>query len=83
RRSLAATVPMRDLGNGAKSSMDVQLTWTGIGEPFKASEHIMLDYPGLRVNSRESGTTRAADVAGAWAWGTLSSVNAGEVAILH
>ncbi len=55
----------------------------------------MLDCPGLRVNSRESGTTRAADVAGvvsdgttdyvagAWAWGTLSSVNAGEVVILH
>ncbi len=94
--SLAATVEMRDLGTGgAPYPMDVQLQWTGIGEQFKARDHVMLDYPGLRVNSRESGTTRAADVAGvvsdgttdyvsgAWVWGTLSSINAGEVVILH
>ena len=55
----------------------------------------MVDYPGFRVNSRESGTTRAADVtgvvsdgttnyvSGAWAGGTLSSVAAGQVVILH
>ena len=55
----------------------------------------MLDHPGFRVNSRASGTTRATDVAGVvsdgttnyvsggWAWGTLSSVTAGEVVILH
>ena len=66
-----------------------------IGEPSKAREHIMVDYPGFRVNSRESGTTRAADVtgvvsdgttnyvSGAWAGGTLSSVAAGQVVILH
>jgi hypothetical protein len=75
--------------------MDIQLEWTGIGQPFKAREHIMLDFPGFRVNSRGSGTTRAADVAGvvsdgttnyvsgAWASGTLSSVAAGQVVILH
>lgn len=94
---LAATVQMRDLGTGDSATypMDIQLQWTGIGDPFKAREHIMLDYPGLRVNSRESGTTRAAGVTGmasdgttdyvtgAWAWGTLSSVTAGEVVILH
>jgi hypothetical protein len=93
---LAATVQMSDLeSGGATYPMDVQLQWTGIGEPFKAREHIMLDYPGFRVNSRESGTTRAADVtgvvsdgttnyvSGAWAWGTLNSVTAGEVVILH
>ena len=93
--SLVATVPMRELGTDATYSMDAQLQWSGIGEPFKACEHIMLDYPGFRVNSRESGTTRAADVvgvvsdgttdyvSGAWAWGTLSSVNSGEVVVLH
>lgn len=95
--SLTATVQMRDLetGDSATYPMDIQLQWTGIGEPFKAREHIMLDYPGLRVKSRASGTTRATDVvgvvsdgstnyvSGAWAWGTLSSVTAGEVVILH
>ena len=94
--SLATTVQMSDLGmGGATYSMDLQLQWTGISEPFKAREHIMLDYPGFRVNSRESGTTRAADVtgvvsdgttnyvSGAWAWGTLSSVAAGQVVILR
>jgi hypothetical protein len=71
--------------------MDIQLQWTGIGVPSKAREHIMLDYPGFRVNSGESGTTRAADVtgvvsdgttnyvSGAWAGGTLNSVAAGQV----
>ncbi len=95
--SLATTVEMRELGpgGGATYPMDLQLQWTGIGEPFNAREHIMLDYPGFRVNARESGTTRAANVsgvvsdgttdfvAGAWASGTLSSVHAGEVVILH
>ncbi len=95
--SLAATVQMRDLrtADSAPYPMDIQLQWTGIGEPSKAREHIMLDYPGFRVNSRESGTTRAADVtgvvsdgttnyvSGAWAGGTLSSVAAGQVVILH
>ena len=85
--SLAATVQMRELGtaDSAPYTMDIQLQWTGIGEPSKAREHIMLDYPGFRVNSRESGTTRAADVtgvvsdgttnyvSGAWAGGTLNS----------
>ena len=95
--SLAATVQMRELGtaDSAPYTMDIQLQWTGIGEPSKAREHIMLDYPGFRVNSRESGTTRAADVtgvvsdgttnyvSGAWAGGTLNSVAAGQVVILH
>lgn len=94
--TLATTVQMRDLATGnAPYPMDLQLQWTGIGEPSKAREHIMLDYPGFRVNARESGATRAANVTGvvsdgtsdfvtgAWASGTLSSVTAGEVAILH
>ena len=95
--SLATTVQMRHLGTGDSATypMDVELQWTGIREPFKAREHIMLDYPGFKVNARESGMTRAADVtgmvsdgttnylSGAWASGTLSSVTSGEVVILH
>jgi len=53
------TVQMRDLGTGATYQMDLELEWAGIGNPFKAREHIMLDYPGLLVNSRDSGTTPA------------------------
>ena len=93
--SLATTVQMTDLATASTYPMDVQLQWTGIGEPFTAREHIMLDYPGFRVNSRQSGTTRAANVAGvvsdgttdyasgAWAWGALSSVNSGDLVVLH
>lgn len=94
--SLATTVQMRDLGTGnAPYPMDLQLQWTGIGESSRSRDHIMLDYPGFRVNARESGTTRAANVSGvvsdgttdfvtgAWASGTLSSVTAGQVVILH
>jgi len=39
--------------------MDLELEWAGIGNPFKARMHIMLDYPGLPVNSRDSGPTPA------------------------
>jgi hypothetical protein len=93
--SLDTTVQITDLGTGASYAMDVQLECTGMGEPSNAREHIMLDYPGFHVNSRQSGTMRAAEVAGvvsggttnyasgAWAWGTLSSVNAGELYIVH
>jgi hypothetical protein len=93
--SLATTVQMTDMATATTYPMDVQLQWSGIGEPATAREHIMLDYPGFRVNARQSGTTRAANVAGvisdgttdyasgAWAWGTLSSVLAGTVVILH
>lgn len=92
---LTTTVAMTDMSTGSSSSMQVDLQWTGIGEPLKAREHIMLDYPGFRVNARESGTSRSADVggvvsdgtvdysAGAWAWGTLSSIQAGQVAVVH
>ena len=93
--ALTTTLEMTDMATGIPSSMQVDLQWTGIGEPVKAREHIMLDYPGFRVNARESGTSRAADVggvlsdgtvdysSGAWAWGTLSSVQAGVVDVLH
>lgn len=53
-----------DTGTHVEVIENIQLQWTGIGEPFKACKHIMWDYPGFRVNSRESGTTRAADVTG-------------------
>jgi hypothetical protein len=93
--SLVTTVQMTNLTTGATYPMDLQLQWTGIGEPFTAREHIKLDYPGFRVNARESGTTRMANVtgvvsdgttnyaSGAWTSGTLSSVNAGQVVVLH
>jgi hypothetical protein len=92
---LTTTVEMTDMATAASSTMAVRLQWTGIGEPLKAREHIMLDYPGFRVNARGIGTTRAADVggvlsdgtvdysSGAWASGSLSSVQAGEVDVLH
>jgi hypothetical protein len=92
--TLATTVPMRDLATGASFTMDVDLAWTGIGEPAKAREHVILDFPGFRVNAREQGSTRGANVAGvvsdgtsnhaagAWASGSLSSIHAGEVVVL-
>ena len=69
--SLATTVQMTDLSLGTSYPLDLQLQWTGIGEPTKARDRVMLDYPGFRVNARESGTTRAANVSGVVSDGTV------------
>lgn len=93
--TLDTTVTMTTLATNATSAMTVQLQWSGFGESVKAREHIMLDYPGFRVNSRETGTSRPASVSGVlsdgttnhaatpWASGKLSSINDGAVAVLH
>jgi hypothetical protein len=89
--TLDATVTMTRMLTGDTFAMTVQLQWTGFGDTLKAREHIMLDYPGFRVNARESGTSRPASVSGVvsdgttnhaatpWASGLLSSINDGAI----
>lgn len=93
--ALATTVQMVNLSTGVSFPMNVQLQWTGTGTPVRAREHIMLNYPGYRVNARETGTSRAANVVGAMSdgsvnyvsgatsSGTLSTVNDGQVVVLR
>jgi hypothetical protein len=89
--TLDTTVTMTRMLTGDTFVMTVQLQWTGFGDTLKARDHIMLDYPGFRVNARESGTSRPASVSGVlsdgttdhaatpWASGLLSSINDGAV----
>lgn len=93
--TLDTTVTMTRMLTGETFAMTVQLQWTGFGETLKAREHIMLDYPGFRVNARESGTSRPAAVSGVlsdgttdhaatpWASGLLNSINDGAVFVAH
>jgi len=68
---------------------------TGTGEVLRQRKHSVVDYPGLRVRTRESGAVRAAQVAGVISDGTanyatgftpfasLGTVNNGEVTVIR
>lgn len=93
--TLDTMVPMTNLATNESSTMTVQLQWTGFGESMRARDHILLDYPGFRVNARLSGTSRPASPSGVvsdgttnyaattWASGLLSSINDGAVVVSH
>ena len=93
--ALEATVQMNEFSPGGSYPVSVQLQWTGVGGTMSSREHTKLESPGFRVNARESGTTRSANVSGvlsdgtvdytsgAWASGRLSSINAGSVAVIR
>jgi hypothetical protein len=93
--SLDTTVDVMDMMTNTTVPVTVQVQWSGTLETFKAREHIKLDYPGYKVNSRQSGTSRSAVVSGVisdgttnyadapWASGTLSSIHDGTLAVSH
>lgn len=92
--TLATTVGLTDLIGGSSFVVNVDLRWTGTGERERSREHVIIDHPGFQLNSRMQGTTRHADVSGVITEGTanyaagdahasLSSINAGELVVLH
>ena len=98
-RLTAATLDSRielfDLVSGTSFPVDVSLAWTGSGDTVTQKSHFLLNAPGLKVNSRSSGTLRGGTATGTVTAGTtnftpepsvfveLLSAKSGEVVITH
>jgi hypothetical protein len=93
--SLTATIEVFDFVSGASIPLDVNMRWTGSGDPFKSKERVHQTFPGSKVNKYFDGTFRTAGAAGTVSDGTtnltpepatfaqLGSVRQGELDIIH
>ena len=62
--SLAATITVEDFATGEQVDIDVDLTWTGTGEPSRENGHFHIQRPGFNATGHFNGTTRQADAIG-------------------
>jgi hypothetical protein len=93
--SLTATIEVFDFVSGASFPVDVNVSWTGVGETASAKVRLHQTFPGFKVNQRTDRTFREATATGTVSDGTtnftpeptasaeLASVKQGEVDITH
>jgi hypothetical protein len=93
--TLTATIEVLDDVSGASFPVDVNLSWTGVGETFSSKDRFHQTFPGFKVLKRFDGTARGANSSGTVsdgttnftpepaAFATLASVRRGELDISH
>ena len=62
--TLTTTIVVEDFNTGTTFPVDVNVTWTGVGETSTVKEHFLTKEPGFKVNFRLMGTFREAEASG-------------------
>lgn len=73
--TLHTTITVYDWVSDTTYPVDVDVNWTGTGDPYRESGGSRYNTPGFKYNSHFQGTFRSAEVSGSveTAWGTLTS----------
>jgi hypothetical protein len=64
RASLSGTFTVYDYFSGTSSNVDVNLSWTATGASSRSMYQDHSNWPGVRIHSKYTGTTREASVTG-------------------
>ena len=93
--TLNTTIEVEDFLSGTSFPVDVNVSWTGTGDPFREKDHSQIKTPTFKLNSHFDGTFRDAEASGTVSDGTtnftpeppfiaeMGSVKEGELAIEH
>ena len=92
--TLDTSIEMFDFVSGTTFTVDVSVTWTGVGDPSRTQDHSQTHSPGFKLISRSDGTFRDSTAGGTVSDGTtnftpnpafaasLAEVKSGEVTVV-
>jgi len=70
--TLDTAIEMFDFVSGTTFTVDVDMTWTGVGDPSRTQDHSQVHSPGFKLISRFDGTFRNATADGTVSDGTTN-----------